>query len=176
MKNQHVIYVTKKDILQKTVGIRSTIKRETTLKGGLNKYTNTKNQKNEINFIEYPQNNTSNYDNINYDDLRPLIEGGLNFIEIENKNNKTLNQTPINNNTSIWYYDTGSYNHIVNDKNLLKDFKQEKIYLKCANNTLLEFEGYGTFEFNINEYSNYIKYYIQKTLPKICLARLNLPN
>ena len=46
---------------------------------------------------------------------------------------------------SIWTFDTGSSEHITNNKNLLNNFKYKTISMKCANNTECIFEGYGSY-------------------------------
>ena len=56
------------------------------------------------------------------------------------------------NETVEWYYDSGAYEHVTNDKNLLKDYKEDFVQLRCADNTTLDFEGYGSCEFTINNY------------------------
>jgi len=53
------------------------------------------------------------------------------------------------------FYNTGTSEHITNNKDILTNLREEKIIMKCANNSLLEFNGVGTYEGNINGY--YIK-------------------
>jgi len=59
---------------------------------------------------------------------------------------------PYNNNfeRSIWLYDSGAGEHLTNNKNLLINYRKEKIVLRCANGTPCAFEGYGEFHFYIN--------------------------
>ncbi|OUM58204.1 hypothetical protein PIROE2DRAFT_64577 [Piromyces sp. E2] len=49
-------------------------------------------------------------------------------------------------NKTTWTFDTGASEHITNNKNILKNFKEEKVTLKCANNSLCEFEGTSVYE------------------------------
>lgn len=42
---------------------------------------------------------------------------------------------------TLWIYDTGASEHITNNKDILINFKEEKIIMKCANNFLCEFNG-----------------------------------
>jgi len=42
---------------------------------------------------------------------------------------------------TLWIYDTGVSEHITNNKDILINFKEEKIIMKCANNFLCEFNG-----------------------------------
>jgi len=111
---------------------------------------------------------------INFDDIRPMIEKDVNLVEIiENENttdedslnsiNKYINsvnhmqETEDFEENHEWYYDIGRYEHIINNKSFLKDFKKEKVYLRCANNSVIEFEGYGSYEFCINDYKFNLK-------------------
>jgi len=55
----------------------------------------------------------------------------------------------------IWTYDIGCSEHMTYDKNILKNFNKLDIKMKCANNTICNFEGRDTFEGMIN--GNYIK-------------------
>ena len=71
----------------------------------------------------------------------------INKIFSKNKNNKRNNNNIIK---TTWLYDSGAGEHITNDKSLLKNFKEKIIELKCANNTYCTFEGYGEYEFEIN--------------------------
>jgi len=51
---------------------------------------------------------------------------------------RTNNEKKIN-----WLYVSGTGEHITNNLNLLKNYKEEYIRLKCANNMYCDFEGYG---------------------------------
>jgi len=44
---------------------------------------------------------------------------------------------------TTWTFDTGASEHITCNKDILTNFKKEKVILKCANNSLCEFEGSG---------------------------------
>ena len=80
----------------------------------------------------------------------PKIEIKLNTVkEISHINQEKQNK-------SEWLYDSGAGEHITNNKNLLTNFKKEHIQLRCANNTYCDFEGYGEFEFTIN--NHYFKF------------------
>jgi len=43
----------------------------------------------------------------------------------------------------------GASEHITCNKDILTNFKEEKIILRCANDSLCEFEGSGTYEGNL---------------------------
>lgn len=118
----------------------------------------------ELNFIETRNSNKykNKYDlNIDYEDLRPLTARSINLIEEPRKNDnkkintietneKSINLVSNNNVKDTWYYDTGAYNHITNNKSILRNFKRKVISLRCANNTNMVFEGYGTHDLYIN--------------------------
>ena len=55
------------------------------------------------------------------------------------------------NKKSIWLHDSGAGELVTNNKDLLINFKKEKINLRCANNTLCEFEGYSKAVLTINK-------------------------
>ena len=101
-----------------------------------------------------------------------------NFKDKFYKNNNNIN----NNCTvkSVWLYDSGAGEHITNNKELLKNFKQENIKLNCANGSPCEFEGYGEFEFEINntkiklERVYYSKNVIKNMISGVELARTNI--
>lgn len=54
------------------------------------------------------------------------------------------------NNITMWTYDSGSSEHITNDKSLLKNYTEQIITMKCANDTECHFEGFGTYKGIIN--------------------------
>jgi len=62
----------------------------------------------------------------------------------------TSEETNSNDSYIIWTYDTGCSEHITNNKNVLKNFRNERIQMRCANNSICEFQGIGTFEETIN--------------------------
>ena len=115
-------------------------------------------------------------DNVDFEDIRPLLKEKKNIkrtvglinhaIELtktikENEiHNINLNNNAcsINNfNKSYWLFDSGAGEHLTNNINLLKNFKEEKITLRCANNTICTFDGYGEFTFKINSYKINLK-------------------
>ena len=98
-------------------------------------------------------------DKFNFEDLRAMIENPIDSIEnIENEKNFSESNlySPITKNnistthSTTWTYDSGTIAHTTNNKKLLTNFTKQKIYLKCANNTSIEFEGYGDFSGVIN--------------------------
>ena len=56
----------------------------------------------------------------------------------------------LQNNKTPWTYDTGTSEHITNKKEIHTNFKEEKISMKCANDSICEFDGIGTYEGSIN--------------------------
>jgi len=114
------------------------------------------------------------FEYINFDNIRPMIERDIDLVEIIENEKTTAEDNHININKYInsvnhmheteefeetheWYYDTGAYEYIINNKSFLKNFKKEKVYLCCANNSVIEFEGYGSYEFYINNYKFILK-------------------
>ena len=85
--------------------------------------------------------------NDNKDEIYSSSNESVLYINNIYKNDKLNN---INENYTYWIYDTGAAEHITNNKNILKNFTNKKIMLKCANNTMCEFQGYGTYEGKIN--------------------------
>jgi len=57
-----------------------------------------------------------------------------------------------NYNKDEWLYDSGTGEHTTNNKSILRNFKNEKINLSCANGTKCTFDGYGETILNINNY------------------------
>jgi len=114
---------------------------------------------NETSFENLKSIYNSNLDNIetiddysnDYSKNKKLIRDQKNN-EYSNEPNIALVCTQDENNT-IWTFDTGASEHITNNKDILKNFKEEKITLRCANNSLCEFEGIGTYEGTINGYN-----------------------
>lgn len=127
----------------------------TKAKGGQN---NQGSKSKEIGLIEYYDDTEYLGDDMDYEDIRPYTERTIDMLEvslISNSNihekilNPTIRENYIDKNESIdeWFYDTGAPEHIVNNKNMLIDFQEKHIQLKCANGSLCNFEGYGTYEF-----------------------------
>jgi len=153
-------------------------------KYALENYDNTNEQKKMKNkplkkisgYINQYNINEQYNDNVNFEDIRPLLKEKKNIkrtvglinhaIELtktikENEiHNINLNNNAcsINNfNKSYWLFDSGAGEHLTNNINLLKNFKEEKITLRCANNTICTFDGYGEFTFKINSYKINLK-------------------
>ena len=115
-------------------------------------------------------------DNVDFEDIRPLLKEKKNIKRIVGLINhgieltKTIKENEIHNinlnnnacsinnfNKSYWLFDSGAGEHLTNNINLLKNFKEEKITLRCANNTICTFDGYGEFTFKINSYKINLK-------------------
>jgi len=54
-------------------------------------------------------------------------------------------------------FDTDVSEHITDNINILSNFKEENLTLKCANNSLCKFEGIDTFEGSIKWFWHQIK-------------------
>jgi len=84
---------------------------------------------------------------INFDEIRTMIERDIDLVEIIENEKTTDEDNPNSINKYInlvnhmqeteeyeeiheWYNDTGTYEHIINNKSFLKDFKKEKVYLR----------------------------------------------
>jgi len=100
-----------------------------------------------------------------------VFKGAMNLFNT-NYNSKITNKY---NEKTIWLYDTGAGEHITNDKSILNNFKEEKITLKCANNTFCDFEGYGDVNITINNKNiNLNKVYYSKDIAKNMLSGIKL--
>jgi hypothetical protein len=55
-----------------------------------------------------------------------------------------------NEDTVILIYDIECSEHITHNKDILTNFRNEKVEIRCANNTKCSFNGIGTFEGTIN--------------------------
>jgi len=57
------------------------------------------------------------------------------------------------------FYDFSTGEHLINDKNLLLNYKEDKITLTCTKQMgdQLVFEGYDKFHFYVNNHKNKIK-------------------
>ena len=132
------------------------------------KQFNNKNRNRKyIGNLEYESD--SSKDDISFNDIKPMFKKGIENIEMpEEMDNKVNSVNTIevlhdyNNNKNnnkeeevIWTYDIGCSEHMTYDKNILKNFYKLDIKMKCANNTICNFEGRDTFEGMIN--GNYIK-------------------
>ena len=78
-------------------------------------------------------------------------ENSLNTIDVPHDYDKNHKEDE----EIIWTYDNECSEHMTYDKNILKNFNKLDIKMKCANNTICNFEGRDTFEGMIN--GNYIK-------------------
>ncbi len=117
------------------------------LNKNFNNDNNLNNYKNENNDSNINFNSDINYnENINYTNDISYTDS-INYI---NNYNCT---SPNDNNESTWIYDSGAIVHITNDRSLLTNFKEYKIKLTCANNSEMEFEGFGTYKGSINGYN-----------------------
>ena len=141
------------------------------------KYSNKKHyNKRNLNNIELENENCMTYDEMNnlFDDENQCLDS----IEIINNNKPTCgesrdqkqnflncdniyydnnyNKNFLYNNENFdyttWTFDTGSSEHITNNKDILTNFINKKSFMKCANNSTCCFEGYGTYEGTINGY------------------------
>jgi len=118
-----------------------------------------KNKKNRINFV-----NKNKHDIIYSSDDDLLL-----IYNIENKEEDN------NSKFTTWIYDTGASEHITNNKNILRNFKQFKTKMKCANNTNCEFLGYGTYEGKINNHHIRLnKVYYSKQISKNLISGTKL--
>ena len=105
----------------------------------------------------------------NFEDIRPLCEPRINdalliesinepyIIDNTEKSVNIIERNIESNETIEWYSDSGAYEHVTNDKSLLKDYKEDFVQLRCLNNTILNFEGYGSCEFTIKNLPYTIK-------------------
>ncbi len=119
---------------------------------------NNKHQKSN-NFKNYKnkRNNQFNYINNENKDIIYSDSDADNFNVNNNKTlyiNNIIYETNKNNNNKVtsWVYDTGASEHITNNKNILTDFIEKQITMKCANNSNCVFQGYGTYTGKINNY------------------------
>jgi hypothetical protein len=86
-----------------------------------------------------------------------MYNKGLHSIEAREKSdNQNLNEnqtepcisqvTNQSDDRTIWTFDTSVSEQIINNRNILSNFKEENLILKCVNNSLCKFEGIGTLE------------------------------
>ena len=104
--------------------------------------------------------------------------------ESKNNNNNNEKDLPINtektkevkfllninnNEETSWLYDSGTGEQLTNNKEILNNYTEEKTELRCANNTICTFEGYGNIKFKINNHTIYLNkvLYTLKMSPKI---------
>ena len=101
---------------------------------------------NECNSLELVESHDTYEDHV-IDNIDHMTEI-KNFSKSDLLNNN--NNYYLGNNHTVWTFDTGSSEHIINDKHLLTNFKRRDITMKCANNTECHFEGSGTYFGMIN--------------------------
>jgi len=53
--------------------------------------------------------------------------------------------------TTEWLYDCGACEHITNNKDLLTNYTKSPNKLSCANGSKFSYEGFGEYEFQIND-------------------------
>ena len=127
------------------------------------------------------RNNHFNYINKNDKD-KDIIYSDSDEEYFNNRNNNVLyinniNYENDNSNSEItsWIYDTGASEHITNNKNILTNFKEKQITMKCANDTTCKFLGYGTYTGKINNYNIKLnKVYYSKDISKNLLSGIKL--
>jgi len=127
-----------------------------------------KNERKSMNNIQYEQEPS---EEISLDNLECLYQQDIDNIErideieIDQENQNEQSEREIiedpkcisflnkeNPKQTVWTFDTGASEHITNNKNILEDFREKKIILKCANNSLCEFSGVGNYTAVINGY------------------------
>eukprot|EP00833_Pecoramyces_ruminatium_P018465 jgi/Orpsp1_1/1192497/evm.model.d7180000093790.1 len=59
----------------------------------------------------------------------------------------------LNHDYTLWTFDTGSSEHITNNKSILSNYTEFKLTMKCANNTICHFDGYGSYKCIINGFT-----------------------
>eukprot|EP00833_Pecoramyces_ruminatium_P009139 jgi/Orpsp1_1/1183171/evm.model.c7180000084177.2 len=123
-------------------------------KGG---FKNFSKQRSHFNNIENFQNHIDFDDEVSFENLRPMLEKSIDSIESINNVDENIDINNNNINNSMWTYDSGAIAHITNNKNLLSNYINKKFILKCANNTPIEFEGYGDYHGEINNHSFTLK-------------------
>jgi len=130
---------------------------------------NHHNRKNHLGFINNEPTNKENKDEISSDS-----DGSIYFIN-------NINDEYINKYQTTWVYDTGASERITNNKDILENFITKKVIMKCANNTICEFSGYGTYKGKINNYNitlNKVLYsdkIAKNLISGIKLAESNIP-
>ena len=83
----------------------------------------------------------------------------------------------LDNKITTWTYDTGCSEHITNDKNILNEYKENKIDMKCANDSICKVEGVGTFEGTINSYPVKLEnVYYSRNINKNLISGMKLAN
>ncbi|OUM62238.1 hypothetical protein PIROE2DRAFT_11557 [Piromyces sp. E2] len=88
---------------------------------------------------------------------------------------KSIDNLEYFNDTTIWTYDNGSSEHITNNKNIFKNYKNTETIMKCANNTKCKFEGYSTYYGSINGFKIILhKVLFSKNIKKSIISGIKL--
>ena len=120
------------------------------------KKNNNNSNKSEIGLIESKIINEDENDAINYEEIKTLFQNSIDFIGIIPQNTNYNNKQDKNNDImSIhnieWLIDTGACEHLTNNKDLLTNYVDKPKEFVCANGTLCKFEGYGDYQFKLND-------------------------
>jgi len=76
---------------------------------------------------------------LNYNcNITPINEASNSMTNCNQCENAQVN----NNSTINWLYDSGAVKHIANNINILNNYNKQKVSLRCANESLYDFEGY----------------------------------
>jgi len=96
-------------------------------------------------------------DTLDYEEICQLTKGNINLVE-ETKHSEEHDNTEkglfnIHNKeeTTKWLYDCVVCEHITNNKNLLTNYTKSPSELSCANGSKFSYEGFGEYEFLIND-------------------------
>jgi len=96
-------------------------------------------------------------DTLDYEEICQLAKGNINLVE-EMKHSEEHDNTEkglfnIYNKeeTTEWLYDCGACEHITNNKNLLTNYTKSPNELLCANGSKFSYDGFGEYEFQIND-------------------------
>jgi len=133
-----------------------------------NTNSNKNKEKQSINNIEIDEENYKDK-TLCYDEIQTMFGPSINNLEHDEA--PTQNED----NYTTWTYDTGASEHITNNKNILEDYTENKTTMKCANNTLCHFEGYGTYHGIINNHKFTLnKVYYSTNSNKNIISRIKL--
>jgi len=126
-----------------------------------NKNNNNNNKfKNQKNFYI----NENNQDTINYDS-----DNNEKYLFNINKGNNNKE------NFTTWVYDTGASEHITNNFSILTNFVKLPVTMKCANNSSIDFQGYGTYYGKLNDHNIKLnKVYFSKDVSQNLISGVKL--
>ena len=125
-----------------------------------NKRKGKNSQTKSIANVEYEEYNSD--EGLSLEELRTMYDKTIdNFEPLEEKENTKENcddrcvSLVLNSSgdTTVWTFDIGDSEHITNNKEILSNFREEKISMQCANNSICQFDGVGTYEGSINGYN-----------------------